>query len=95
MAVTRKSNVIRMTADNDTVSIANTGFKIAGARLVAGSDAATALIKITDTSGAVLISLSANAAGATDEMSICFRCDASTLHLDLTGTGSEVFLYLE
>lgn len=94
MAVTTKSQVIRMTADNDTYAPGLGRIKIKGARLVAGADAATALIKQNDTSGAVLMSLKAAAAG-TDESQICFTSDSGTLHLDLTGTDAEVFLYLE
>lgn len=95
MAVTRNGNVVRMTADNDTITIAKTGFRIAGFRLVAGIDAATASFKETDTNGRVIMSLKANAANATDESAIMFRCDVETLHLDLTGTTPEVFIYLE
>ena len=96
MAVNRAGNVIRMTEDNDTVVVSGTGFRISGARLISGSDASSALIKATDTDGKVLISLKADPTiqGA-DEMAIPFRCDVTTLHLDLTGTGAEVFIYLE
>lgn len=95
MTVVRKSNVIRVTADNDTVSIANTGLRIKTIRLVAAADAATALIKETDTNGAVLFSLKA-AANTTDEMNLDgLRIDVSTLHVDLTGTSPEVFIYVE
>ena len=94
MAVTRNANVIRMTADNDTISLGVSGINIAGVRLIAGADAATAVLKVTDTNGMVLVSLKA-AASTTDEHSIPFRCQASTLHLDLTGTSPEVFIYLE
>lgn len=94
MAAVRKGNVITGIADNDTVTFGKGGFRIAGARLVAGADAATCSIKITDTNGQVVISLKAGA-GLVDESSIVFRCDAETLHFDVTGTTPEVYLYLE
>lgn len=94
MAATRKGNVITGIVDNDTVTMGKGGFRIAGARLIAGTDAATARIKITDTSGSVIISLKAAAEG-TDECSIRFRCDAEILHFDVSGTDPEVYLYLE
>lgn len=94
MATTRKSNVVRMTADADTIEMGKGGFRIAGARLVGGVDASTAQIKITDTSGDIIISLKAAADGV-DEINIPFRCDANILYLALTGTSPEVYLYLE
>lgn len=94
MAVTRKSNVVVVGADNDTINLGKGGSRIAGARLVAGADAATAIFKITDTSGEVLISLKAGA-GLVDEFNICFRCDAEIIHVDISGTSPEVYLYLE
>lgn len=95
MAVSRDSNVIRMTADDDTVTMGQGGFHIVAVRLVGGSDAATALIKETNTSGTVLFSLKTAAANGVDSFEACVRVEASTLHLDLTGTGAEVFIYLK
>lgn len=94
MAMSVKNNVIRLTADNDTYGSAGPKLKIKGVRLVAGTDAATALIKATNTAGDVLYSLKAAAEGV-DEGRICFTCDSGVIHVDLTGTSSEVFLYLE
>lgn len=94
MATTSKNNVIRLTADNDTYDIGGAGkIKVKGVRLIAGADAATALIKETDTSGAVLMSLKAAAAGV-DESQICFVATGK-IHVDMTGTSPEVFIYLE
>lgn len=94
MAMTQKSGVIRFTADNDTYSPGLGRIKIKGCRLVAGADAATAQIKLTDTNGQIIYSLKAAAAG-TDESHIEVAADASTIHVDMTGTSPEVFLYLE
>jgi hypothetical protein len=95
MTVTRKSNVIRVTADNDTISIAGSGLRIKTIRLVGGVDASTARIKETDTNGAVLFALNAAAAGV-DELNLDgLRIDVATLHVDLTGTAPEVFIYVE
>ena len=94
MAAVRKGNVVTGIVDNDTINMGKGGFRIAGARLVAGADAATAVFKITDTSGQSVISLKAGA-GLVDECNICFRCDAEILHVDVSGTAPEVYLYLE
>lgn len=93
MATTVSNNIVRMTADNDTYA-AGGRIKIKGVRLVAGADAATALIKVTSTGGAVLCSLKA-AASSTDECQLPFTCDSGTIWLDTTGTSPEVFIYLE
>jgi hypothetical protein len=94
MAVDRAGNVIRMTADNDTVTISKTGFRIAGVRLVAAAANSSAQLKATDTNGKILVGLIC-LANTVDEMCIPFRCDVETLHLDLSGAGAEVFVYLE
>jgi len=93
MATTVKNNVVKMTADNDTYAPGGK-IKVRGVRLVAGVDAATAQLKSTNTSGDVLISMKA-AASSVDESQICFTCDAGTIHVDMTGTSPEVFIYLE
>lgn len=95
MAVTSKNQVVRMTADNDTYGSGLGKLKVCGVRLVGGSDAATALIKLTDTNGAVLMSLKTAAASGVDESQIEFTVDGGLIHLDLTGTAAEVFVYLE
>lgn len=96
MAVSSGNNVIRMTSDDDKYGDNSMGrLKFKGARLVAGSGATgTAQIKVNDTNGSVLCSMSAVQATA-DECSICFTCDSGMVHLDLTGSGAEVYLYLE
>lgn len=95
MATTIKNNVVRLTADNDTFGQIGMGkIKIRGCRLIAGSDAATAQIKILNTDGVVLMSLKA-AANAADESQICFTVDGGIVHVDMTGTSPEVFIYLE
>ncbi len=95
MAVTRKSNIIRVTADNDTTSIAGSGLRIKAIKLVGGSDASTVRIKETDTNGMVLFGLNAAANSSDDLYLDGMRIDVATLHFDLTGTGPEVFIYLE
>lgn len=84
-----------MTADNDTVTLGQGGAYIVCVRLVGGSDAATAQIKETTTSGNTLFSMKTAAANGVDSFESCVRVEASTLHLDLTGTGAEVFIYLK
>lgn len=93
MATTVANNVVKMTADNDTYAPQGK-IRIKGIRLISGSDAATAQLKQTNTSGATLCSLKA-ASGGVDESVIEFSCDTGTLHLDLTGTSPEVYIYLE
>jgi hypothetical protein len=67
---------------------------LAGARLVAGANAATAVIRETDGSGRILLSLSAPAANAVDESfppaPIAF---AGNVHVTLTGTTPHLSLF--
>ncbi len=93
MATTVKNNVIRFTADNDTYTSSGK-LKCKGARLVAAAATSTAQIKVTDTSGAVICSL-ACVANTTDECAIPFFIEGGIVHVDLSGAGAEVFLYLE
>lgn len=64
-----------------------------GARLVAGSAAATATIRETDGSGTILAELSAPAAAATDEfvIPVTFR---QKVHVTLAGTGAACVVYV-
>lgn len=92
MAVTTKNNIVRMTASLDTYTPGGKT-KIRGVRLVAGIDAATAILRATDGSGAVLYSSKAAAAGV-DESVIPWQSQEA-LHLTMTGTSPELFIYLE
>lgn len=95
MAVTRKGNVIRMTANLDTIQLGKGGFRIINIRLVGGADASTAVIRDTDGSGHTLAVLKAAIASCNDLYVASCRMDSETLHLTLTGTAPEVYIYLE
>lgn len=95
MATTSANQVVRMTADNDQYGSGLGKLRVKGVRLIGGSDAATAQIKIGDTNGQILMSLKCAAANGIDEANICFTVDGGKIHLDLTGTSAEVFIYLE
>lgn len=90
MAVTRRANTIRITADNDTV----TGpVRIKAINYVAGTGTPTAVMKETDTNGAVM--WSANSA-TSDVYGVCVKLESGIVyHFDLAGTGTEVILYTE
>jgi len=68
---------------------------IRGARLVAGSDAASAIIRETDGSGRVLAKLSAGAALAVDEWNppgpVAYQAN---VHVTITGTGPQLNLFV-
>lgn len=89
------SKVIRLTADNDTHTFAGGKTKLKGVRLVAGSGAdATAQVRETDSNGAIVYSLAAVQKTA-DESNICTNIDSNVIHADISGTGAEVFVYVE
>ena len=90
MGVTKTLNVVRITADNDTV----TGpLRICSINYIAGTGTPTAAMKLTDTSGQTL--WYANAASS-DVYDVDIRVPSNnTIHFDLAGTGTEVLLYLE
>lgn len=64
---------------------------LAGARLVAGADAATAVIRETDVSGRILCALAA-AAGTTDECSTPVQYTGKVFVVK-TGTTPTILLY--
>lgn len=88
MAVTRAGNVIRMTADNDTVA---GPIHICGIRYIAGTGSPSVTLKAGDTSGNNLY-FNNNAASIFEEVEIR---EQGTVHLDLAGTGTEIYLYTE
>lgn len=90
MAVTRSLNVIRITADNDTIA---GPLNICAINYVAGTSTPSAQLRITNGSGMLLWS-------ANDTVSNVYDVDirassADTLHVDIAGTGTEVILYVE
>lgn len=90
MAVTRTLNVVRITADNDTVA---GPLNICGINYVAAASGASAQMKLTDTSGQLL--WAANTL-THDVYDVDIRIPSNnTIHFDLAGTGTEVILYLE
>lgn len=69
-------------------------YQLAGARLVAGSDAALAVIRETNGSGRELVRLSAGAANGVDEFMPLAGIDfAGNLHVTLTGTAPKLYLF--
>lgn len=94
MASTRNGQVIRFTADNDTYDFGlRSKITILGARLVAAAATSSAQIKTTDTSGSILINM-ACVANTDTEHSIPIQIDVQVLHVDLSGAGAEVYLYV-
>lgn len=95
MAVTGSGGtIIRFTADNDIYESGQKRLKIKGVRLVTASADSTAQIREGNDTGSIVCSLTA-LAKTSDESVICFIVDSGKLHVDLAGTGAEVFVYLE
>lgn len=88
MAVTRQENVIRITADNDTI----TGtFYVNSIVYIPGSGTPSISIKETDTNGDALWECSgASAIYAQNPIRL-----KGTTHIDLAGTGTILYLYLD
>lgn len=87
MAVTRQENVIRITADNDTI----TGTYIVDSVVyIPGSGSPTVAIKETDTNGKTLWE-AAGAAAIYAQNPIRLK---GTTHIDMAGTGTVLYLYL-
>ncbi|UOF79087.1 hypothetical protein [Caudoviricetes sp.] len=94
MAVTVGSKVVRFTADNDVHDFGGQKVKVKGVRLVTAAADSTAQIKLNNTNGDIIYSLTA-LAKTSDESNICTTLDATIIHVDLSGAGAEVFLYVE
>lgn len=92
MAVTG-SKIIRMTASLDVYASGNKKLCIKGIRLIAPADS-TAVLRKDDANGEIVCSLTALAKTA-DESVIPIDVEGGKLHLTLTGTGAEVFVYLD
>ena len=90
MAVTRTLNVVRITADNDTVA---GPLNICSINYVAGTPTPSASIRLTNGSGQQL--WGANAAASDVYVAEIRVPQGDTIHIDLAGTGTEVILYLE
>jgi len=86
MAVTRQTNVVRIDADNDTISDAQ---NVTGILYIPGTGSPTAAIKKTDTSGMVLWECS-GASRLFDNVELRLK---GTTHFDLAGTGTVLYLY--
>jgi hypothetical protein len=85
MAVTRAGSVIKITADNDTVP---GPIKVCGIKYIAGTTSSFT-IKADSSSGNDLYFVD-GAADAFEE--VHFR-HSGTLHIDMAGTGGELYLY--
>ena len=92
MAVTRVNNRILVTADNDTIT--NFSGCIENIVVIAGTTTPSIQIKDTDTSGAVLweSGTMADNARLNDQVDLRIRND-QTLHIDLAGAGTKLYLY--
>lgn len=86
MAVTQQNNVIRIAADNDTLS---GNYEVCSILYVPGTGTPTAQIKHTDTSGMVLWE-TAETTRHVDEVELRLT---GTTHFDLAGTGTILYLY--
>jgi hypothetical protein len=86
MAVTRAGNVIRLTADDDTVQ---GPISICGIRYIAGTGSPSVTLKAATTSGNNLY-FNNGAASVFEEVEIR---EQGVIHLDLAGTGTEIYLY--
>lgn len=73
--------------------IAGQSYRLTGARLVGGSNAATATIREVDGSGRILVVLAA-AAGAADDFEPAEGVDyVGNVHVTLTGTAPTLHLF--
>lgn len=88
MAVTRAGSVILMAADNDTIT---GSFKICGIKYIAGTGSPTAQLKAESTSGMVLWE-TALTTPIFEDIEMYY---SGTIHADLAGTGTLVYIYLE
>lgn len=86
-AYTKQENVIRIDADNDTLTGA---FYVEKIVYIPGSGSPTVAIKKTNTSGMTLWECSGATALYVDA---CIRLKGVT-HIDLAGTGTVLYLYL-
>ena len=92
MAVTRVNNRILVTADNNTVT--NFSGCIENIVVIAGTTTPSVQIKKTDTNGEVLweTGVLADNARLNDQVELNVR-GGTTLHIDLAGTGTKLYLY--
>jgi len=91
MAVTRAFNVKKVTADNDTIA---GPVAIESILYLPGTGSPDAKIKQTDTNGMILWDADSASTRIWEEM--CIHVPANeTLHFDLAGTGTVVYIYEE
>jgi hypothetical protein len=88
MAVTRAGTVIKIAADNDTVA---GPINVCGIKYIAGTGSPSIQIKETDTNGVVMWE-TASATSLYEEVK--FRSNG-TIHVDLAGTGTLLYIYTE
>ena len=94
MAVTRVNNRILVTADNDTIT--NFSGCIENIVVIAGTTSPSIQIKDTDTNGALLWESGIMADNSRLNDQIGLRVwQGQTLHIDLAGTGTKLYLYHE
>lgn len=94
MAVTRQGNVIKLTADNDTVA---GPLRVERIRVLGGGTTPAVLLKQTDTNGFIYFETGTLANDAiVDYNETCFRVPyGETLHCDMTGSNSTVYIYIK
>lgn len=89
MSVSRKGTIIRVDADNDTI----TGvFRIGGILYVPAGTTPSAQLKDTNTSGMILWESSGSTRTWED---VEIYLPNGTYHVDLAGVGTAIYLYLE
>lgn len=91
MAVTTNNNVIRIAADNDTIT---GNFTVCSIVYKGGTTSPSVQIKKDDTSGMVLWESGTTA----DNARLCEQIElrlTGTTHIDLAGTGTVLYLYTE
>lgn len=92
MAFAQQGTVLRFDADNQTYSTI-APMKICGFKLIGGADASTAMVKDTDTNGTIL--WQGRCAINTDLLDQIYLRAGRTIHVDFTGTGPVLYVYLE
>jgi hypothetical protein len=92
MAVTRANNVIKVTANADTIT--GEDLKITNILYVGGTTSPSVSLKITDTNGMILWTSGTTSDNArlSEQTEIKISRD-DTLYVSLAGTGTVVYLY--
>lgn len=90
MAVTRALNVVKITADNDTIA---GPLEIESVVYFPGTGSPDTQIKLTDTNGMILWNAHLSTSRLQENVEIKVLA-GDTLHIDMAGTGTVLYLYL-